>query len=324
MDRLVFVRVCAVAVCQLGLALPSAAQDPPDADEEILDGEDRSARDARGVMPVRPDGSPGSEADLKEWAIPSLAVPDFRPRASELLREGTVLHQMQGRLIGSTGGGRVYVFDEDENGSALAPMIVIPTVRLMEMERVLSTRDTTVTFLLTGEVFVYRGRNYIHPMRFTTLAIEKNKQDQQTDDAARVLGGDDVEDIISALQADAQRNEERESRGVIAPKYGLGRDGDMVVSKRGRVRRSTLGGWEFLIDNDVEDARDRFQDDADTPYMLLPCQLLESIEAVIDDSDRGAELVLSGTVYVYSGESYLLPSMFRVLRPSESGLTSGR
>ena len=325
MDRTILVSVSALVLGISGLTCPCSAQSVPNPDEEILDGAARANRDSRGAMFIRPDGAMEMGTDLEAWAIPALAVPDFRPRASELLREGAVLHKAQGRLMGSPGGGRVYVFDEDEDGLAPPPMIVIPGVRLMEMERLLSTRYSKVTFLLTGEVFVYHSRNYIQPTRFTTLTIESEDGDETAAGGASVVtGGDDVQNLISSLKADADREEEREGRGVNALHGGLGRDGELLVSKRGRVRRSSLGGWEFYLDNDAGDTRANAKNDDDAPLILLPCRLLEAIEDSIDDNERGAEFLLSGTVHVYSGESYLLPSMFRVVRPSESGLSSGR
>lgn len=306
-------------------ASPSLAQDAPDAPaeaEEILDGSERADRVGRGALEVRPDGATSMDEDLSDWAIPALAVPDFRPRPSDLIREGAVVNQRQGRLVGSTGGGHVFVFDEDENGYAPTPMIVMPSMRLMEMERVLSTRESVVTFLITGEVLVYKGRNYLNPDRFSTLAIEQEKQDEAAAHQAEVRGGDDVEGLIDSLRAQAE-HEESESTRVTA-RRGFARDGELIVSKRGRMRRSTRGGWEFVPENDVEDARPGARDDSDAPLVLLPCRLLESMEQHIGDTDKGGVFVLSGTVHGYAGDSYLLPSMFRLVRDSETGLASGR
>ncbi|CAE7826336.1 unnamed protein product [Symbiodinium necroappetens] len=306
------------------LVSPALGQGAADttSEEEILDGAERADRVGRGALEVRPDGTTGMGEDLSDWAIPALAVPDFRPRASDLIREGAVVNQRQGRLVGSTGGGHVFVFDEDENGFAPAPMIVMPSVRLMEMERVLSTRDSVVTFLITGEVFVYKGRNYLNPERFSTLAIEQEKQDEAAAQQTQVRGGDDVEGLIDSLRAQAEHEEAQASRGTA--RRGFARDGELIVSKLGRMRRSTLGGWEFVPENDADDMGPGARAGDDAPLTLLPCRLLESMEQHIGDTDRGGVFVLSGTVHAYAGESYLLPTMYRLVRETETGLASGR
>jgi len=309
--------LCAHAEC--------VAQESPGTEEEVLEGVDRSERIRRGGVEAMPAAMPSEGTAQTEWAIPALAVPDYRPRASELIREGAVVFRRQGRLLGATGGGRVFVFDKGEQGETPAPMIVLPSIRLLEMERVLDARDSTVTFLLTGEVFVYRGRNYILPSQFTTLAIERAKAEEEveTTTTKHVEGGDDVADLIESLRSEAEDREDARADG--GRSQGVARDGSLIVSKRGRVRRSTLGGWEFLVDNDADDAsRGSRRADDDAPVTLLPCLLLELIEQEVGDSDRGGEFIMSGTVHAYAGESYLLPSMYRIVRPAEGGLTSGR
>jgi len=278
----------------------------------------------RGGVELQPTPS---DADREgghavNWAIPALAVPDYKPKASDLLREGALVHRMQGRLLGSPGGGRVFVFDQVEGQPAPAPMIVMPSVRLTEMERLLSSRTAGVTFLVTGEAFVYHGRNYLLPSGFTTRQRELEKeQAEQTPDGSQ--GDDEAGELIEALRQQAQnRPDSRSAPGT--PRRQIARDGDMVVAERGRVRRGGSGGWEFVRDTDATtgvrpDARDE-----QGPHVLLPCLLLEAIEGEIGDENRGAELVMSGAVHVYDGRSYLLPTSYRLVRDDVEGLSSGQ
>jgi hypothetical protein len=300
------------------LAFASVVQ-AQDTQGDIETSEQRDGQLERGGVDVAPEPGDAKGIDAADWAIPALAVPDYKPLASELLREGAMIHRRQGRLLGSPGGGRVFVFDELEGQPTPAPMIVMPSVRLTEMERLLTSREGNVTFLLTGETFVYQGRNYVLPAGFTTL----EKAQQEAEEGAReVQGGDETGRLIESLRAEAEADRAGERRRLL-PRRELARDGEMITSKRGRVRRSGLGGWEFITDNDVSGGTGRPGDEA-TPHVLLPCLLLESIERDIGDTGKGEQLVLSGTIHVYEGEGYLLPSSYRLVRPDAEGLSSGQ
>lgn len=301
------------------LCLTLASTAPGQETSESTDtNQARSGHLDRGGVEVAPEPGTSTEG-VADWAIPALAVPDYKPRASELLREGAMIHRRQGRLLGSPGGGRVYVFDDVEGRPTPAPMIVIPSVRLTEMERLLTSREGNVTFLLTGETFVYHGRNYVLPTGFTTL--EKVQQEEE-EEAAEIEGGDETGRLIESLRAEAE-GDRSDDRRRLTTQREIARDGEMLTAKRGRVRRSGRGGWEFITDNDTPSAPRRPGDEA-TPHVLLPCLLLESIERDIGDTGKGEAFVLSGTIHVYEGESYLLPSSYRLVRPDAQGLTSGQ
>ena len=64
--------------------------------------------------------------------------------------------------------------------------------------------------------------------------------------------------------------------------------------------------------------------DEDTPLTLLPCLLLESIESSVADLAKGGEVLMSGTVHVYDGRVFLLPSSYRLARREQTGLSSGQ
>lgn len=307
-----------VLVC--AVAHPASAQPAPDEDANGPDLQAREATLRRGGVQIEPDGARGTSEPNNGWAIPALAVPDYRPNPSDLLREGAAIQRRQGRLFGSPGGASVFVFDRVPGQATPVPMIVMPSVRLAEMERMLVTRESDTTFMVTGEAFVYHGRNYLMPRRFSMVAQEDVIPEEPV---PVTTGGDAAEELIRSLRAEIEEPEARQ-RPVRLPRREIARDGELVTAKLGRVRRSPLGGWEFVTDNGVDAGKTGESRTDDAPLRLLPCLLLESIEEVVTDAVRGVKIVLSGTVHVYDGQSFLLPSTYRLVRADSEGLASGR
>jgi hypothetical protein len=89
------------------------------------------------------------------------------------------------------------------------------------------------------------------------------------------------------------------------PAPQLRREGEFIVSRRGRVFMLPDGRAQFRFAADAEQS-------PEPPMYLMPCQLLEHIERLVQQ--RGDELmfVLSGQVFTYHGANWLLPSMMRL------------
>lgn len=88
-------------------------------------------------------------------------------------------------------------------------------------------------------------------------------------------------------------------------------DGTVVTARRGRLVRAGRGGeLAFSVDSDP--------DSPGTPPMtLLPCRLLESIEASAAQHGENMAFLVSGRVTVFQGRNYLLPTMYKTLRTSD-------
>lgn len=92
--------------------------------------------------------------------------------------------------------------------------------------------------------------------------------------------------------------------GMTPPK--LRREGDFVISRRGRLVPSTDGARAmFVFESDGTEM-------SDPPMVLVPCQTLQSMEDLV--SERGARIVfvLSGQILEYRGMNYLLPTMMKL------------
>lgn len=131
--------------------------------EQILADLERQ-RGARppGVDPQRrpavDQARPGASG-LAPWLDPNRQAGPNR-----LLLEGTFIFERRGRLARSRMSGEWYfVFDADAQGFADPPMIMLPCMALEHMERIAEARGDAVVFIVSGEVKVYHGRNYLLP-----------------------------------------------------------------------------------------------------------------------------------------------------------------
>lgn len=86
----------------------------------------------------------------------------------------------------------------------------------------------------------------------------------------------------------------------------LRREGEFVVSRRGRVvRASNSNHLIFAFEADSEHA-------AEPPMVLMPCQLLQNMEELIRERGDRVQFVLSGQIFSYRGANYLLPTMMKL------------
>ncbi len=91
-----------------------------------------------------------------------------------LRREGEFIINRRGRLIRATGAGLTYMFafDADEKSSPEAPMFIMPCQHLQSMESMVRERGDKVVFQLSGQIFTYRGANYVLPTMWK-LSIDR-------------------------------------------------------------------------------------------------------------------------------------------------------
>lgn len=79
-----------------------------------------------------------------------------------LLREGTYVVDRTGRLTRSPDGQTAELtFDADGKALKDPPMVILPNLKLMQMENAVTASSRDVRFKVTGMVTEYKGRNYI-------------------------------------------------------------------------------------------------------------------------------------------------------------------
>lgn len=79
-----------------------------------------------------------------------------------LIREGTPIVDRTGRLTKSA-DGQVNELTFDADGKALKdpPMVILPNLKLMQMENAVQSTSRDLRFKVSGVVTEYKGRNYI-------------------------------------------------------------------------------------------------------------------------------------------------------------------
>jgi hypothetical protein len=141
-----------VAACAAGVLMGALAGAEPDPGQMIKDLE-RPAQPAPSPTPaLTPAPAPGGGgAEVS-------ATTGVR-----LVREGTFVSSRRGRVSRSITNEFIFAFDADAQGRAEPPMVIMPCQNLMAMERVVERAGESVTFTISGQVFVYKGRNYLLP-----------------------------------------------------------------------------------------------------------------------------------------------------------------
>lgn len=110
--------------------------------------------------PVLPDVS-ASSGRLTDPLL--LGLDPDQPQA-KLKDEGEFIIARAGRLIRSANGSHaLFVLDADGRGSPEPPLIVHACKLLETMEKTVLEQGDNVPFVITGQVFVYRGANYLLP-----------------------------------------------------------------------------------------------------------------------------------------------------------------
>jgi hypothetical protein len=82
--------------------------------------------------------------------------------STTVLREGTSLIDRTGRLTHSADGQQAeFTFDADGQAMHDPPVIILPNLKLMQMESAVGGSNRDLRFRITGMVTEYRSRNYI-------------------------------------------------------------------------------------------------------------------------------------------------------------------
>lgn len=259
----------------------------------------------------------------------SLEQPDEK-RRQWLLREGSLLVQARGTMERNpdTNWWQFTVRD-DVDPRIRQTLGLQPSTLLEEMVRIEeSLPDREVVFEVTGQVYVYRGRNFLLPtiapqlIEYTSAnadeaksqAADEAETEDEEADGAEDRDDDSVEDIIGELESAVgglARSATPVADGDAPAEPGefesLIREQTMVHSRRGQVSRTSSGAWLFVFESDAQGL-------SDPPMILMPCLLLEHLEQRVWRSGASMPVLVSGRVYVFDNRNYLLPTAFQIAR----------
>lgn len=274
-----------------------AALNDPSVDEVAKELADRQAQPAA----LEPANDQPPE-------LTDLAGHDFRIHPSSTLREGTFISKRVGAVLQARTREWVVVFHPDEEGNKLPPMVLSPAAGLERIEDLAADHEETPSFVFTGQVFAYQGKNYL---LLTTPPGLAGDQHEAGNAAARddLTSDPTVEQLLTDL--------EQRRVAASAPMAGGSGDADekkaipegtFITRKRGRIVRLSAGEWAFTADSDVDSPASN-----DQPMLLAPCLALGRIEQMVMEYGDDLAFEVSGRVTAYHDRNYLVPTMYQVL-----------
>ncbi|MBI1370171.1 MAG: hypothetical protein GC162_16145 [Planctomycetes bacterium] len=152
------------APADAGKKSPDAAKDTAQpAPEKVLD--DLLTKPAVNpiIEPTRPDAAKPAQTTATDPATIGTA-PDAG-KQTQLRREGQFLITRRCRMVRAISGASPWMltFDADSSGMADPPMYILPCQMLEDMEQVVAQQGESVVFVVSGQIFVYHGANYLLP-----------------------------------------------------------------------------------------------------------------------------------------------------------------
>lgn len=147
---------------------PGAPSAPPGnaVPEEVMKDLEKAAREVGRPLP---SATPGTTPGVGPGAGPNAGpnAPGVATVSGSLLREGSFIASRAGRMARGAAGEWLLTFENDAKGTAIAPMVLMPCLNLMAMEKLAERGGESISFTVSGQVFVYKGRNYLLPTLYT-------------------------------------------------------------------------------------------------------------------------------------------------------------
>ena len=259
---------------------------------------------------------------------PDEASPRVR---APLVSEGTLVANAEGTMVRDERKPLwrfQLVGDSADPRGRTRDFVLLPCHLLEEMEQKAdSIAPQAARFSLTGEVLNYGWDNWLlprhvewitsHSVRNETTEVpadpsagESTHTDEPGVDEPR--GPRDQGDSIADIVADLQR-----SVGPLRRSIDTGDDsaaslvgpseGQILVSRRGRLGRGRTGAWVFVLDSDITGL-------SDPSLILLPSRRLSELETYAGYGWLGQPMLISGEVFTYRGRHFLKPTAWKFVR----------
>ncbi len=324
------------------VSTPAGAQDrdpatdpalnDPNVSERVRDLE-RPAGAALSPTPRRPAAEPRPQRAAQQDPIQAAL------RAGPLRPEGTFISRQRGSLVRGRSGEWILVPRRDANGRAERPMVILPSRNLERMVAQAGPDPEAGTFLVTGQVFAYRGVNYLLLPVVPPVLEDSGPSPTPAEPAAEEhpapgtpppAGDPDLGEVIRELESHRGRTRELGSGpqprsaavgdhadtpaepGAEAPDPALLPEGTMLLRRRGRLVRNAGGETALLLDTDADTATA-----LDPPLVISPCAMLERMEWLVLAQGEAMVFEVTGRVLEYRGRNHLLPMLFRAYPPTE-------
>lgn len=255
---------------------------------------------APSVTPVRP------HADI---ALPA--------RKGRLLPEGSFIVQLEGRVLPTAPGAWVFEPTQLVDNAEVRPMVVLPSQSLARLIQLVGQNASSNVVSLTGEILLYRGRNYILVSAITTQAIaetpiETPAAPEGEPEPSTTPLSEGVQDLIRQLEEarHADRTILQPTTAQNASSRAPVPEGRTFMRRKARMVYLAAGEIALAFDNDPDHV-------IDVPLVVLPCHLLERMEQIVETRGDSLTVRVSGQSYAYNGRSYVLPTSIVIQPPGE-------
>jgi hypothetical protein len=243
------------------------------------------------------------------------------PQPAPLVPDGAILTNVEGIMVTPEPGDpwnlRLVGGAADPNGR-VRDFILMPSRVLEEMDRTHASSLQIPTFVVTGTVSLFDGRNWLMPQHVETHTAHTPRSEptvepadpNEPEDGMRPgqSAGDSIADIVADLQATIKTLPRSLDDGqTVARDANATPDGTLILSRRGRLLRGRHGAWVFIFDADA-------WGEEDPPVVLLPSPTLNTLIASGQRGDYREPIHLSGSLSHYRGRRFLVPTAISGLR----------
>jgi hypothetical protein len=187
--------------------------------------------------------------------------------------------------------------------------------------------------LISGEILTYHNRNmllvsdyrFVRESEPTPTEQQAQDSDEQPTEQPQTGIEDDpeVQDLLRELERpdplDPDASPFRDNfeslprtpdRDSTTPSSGPP-EGTLLLRRPARMVRNAQGAWAIVFDNDEPDAS------MTAELTVLPCRALMRMERFAMERGDAARFLVSGRVYSYRGQSYLLPTIAQRMGDSD-------
>lgn len=254
------------------------------------------------------------------------------PTGRLLAVEGSVLPERLGLVRRTPYGEWVFVF-MDEDGQPRA-LVLLPCRQLERMVESIESLGAQAV-RLTGTLTVYDRMNYLLPTAYSMvtspgLTTEADSNENEPSIAPEVMSGIDpaLREAAEALEAGRERARAIQAPVVAPPAFRpeaagqkaqaederAWQEGDRILRRRARLERQR-GLWTLRFDQSPDEPAQTL------PLLVLPNASLRSMEHVLGRYGDRIAFEVSGTIYRYGPQPYVLITM-QFVQPLE-GLRPG-
>jgi hypothetical protein len=147
---------------------PSAANSAQQEMNDLLSGAGDSASAGQGAA-APASASPSAAAPLDASSGPGAVAPGA-PQVN-VLREGTFIVNRVGKLSRTNDGQQMqFTFDSDGRTMKDPPLLILPNLKLMQMESAVTANSRDLRFRISGMITEYKSRNYVLLDKFVVVA----------------------------------------------------------------------------------------------------------------------------------------------------------